>query len=312
MKIINRFFLKQNKNNKKVFQIIKKQLLSENKSNSTLKISSSNSKSKSEKEFNSKKIIQKLIENNKDEDTIHQLALSIEILKNIQNENDAYLYSFSSEMNKILIENKIKYSKDMNNNYYLTKHIKEYTIIIKFKSLEPRINHNLENTLNDHEYEEDLYKFNKNNLYETGGEVLHRDQTEWFIDPNAVNSNERLEKEMLIDSRIFEYDMYLINTHKQIIHFEMNFFNSQVIVRYIRIYNNTSFSKVMELESSIEDQFLYKVEFDSLNIKLQNSFCAYLEDIQIIQLSKVARYIAINREHFEYIDFLEKAFNTLI
>ena len=136
-------------------------------------------KSQQQSDYKSKRIIKDILDNYKG-DRFHQLGLSVELLKNIESENEIYKNSISSELNKLIIENNYSFSKDTLNNIYLNKSFGLYSVIAKFQPLYPRTNDYLVNELQKIEDEEDTLNFDGNNLYETGGEIYHRDQTEWF------------------------------------------------------------------------------------------------------------------------------------
>ena len=55
----------------------------------------------------------------------------------------------------------------------------------------------------------------------------------------------------------------------------------------------------------------FSVKFDSLNSHLQNHFINLLNKLEIGNMSVIAKYISINREHDRYMSFLNNSFKIL-
>ena len=243
-------------------------------------------------------------------DNTHRIALSIELLNSIETESYFYKSTISNILNKLIIENNYTFNTDTFNNIYLSRDFPNYKTISVFRPLLIRENKALIDELEDDEDKEETITF-KNEAYETGGEFHQRDQTEWFHDGSEINKQKKI-NEIAIDSREHYIDHYICSNNN-ILHFELVSFSTQVVCSHISVYNNMKFSEVMQhkkLQNSKE--LAYRLIFDSLNVNLQNKFLTLLDEMDILLNIKIARYLAINREHYNYIKFLNNSINVLI
>lgn len=101
-------------------------------------------------------------------------------------------------------------------------------------------------------------------------------------------------------------DFMVVNEYKEILAFNYDLLgNTNIHIKQVKKLDNIN-------DIFDKDKKTYNVKFDSLNPYLQRNFTSFLQEADIEEMSKIAKYVSINREHAKYLNFLEESFKLVL
>jgi hypothetical protein len=105
------------------------------------------------------------------------------------------------------------------------------------------------------------------------------------------------------------FDLIMVNPSSEVLKFNYDLLsNNSIHVKHIVQAKDIHQLNDNDKAFHNKNKNIYQAEFDSLNKYLQHRFIAVLHNLDIENLSIVAKYLSINREHAKYMEFLNDSF----